>query len=482
MKGKEFAIVDIETTGGSPAGSGITEIAIWLFDGEQVTERFETLVNPHRPIPPAIRLMTGIDDAMVAGSPSFSDLAAEIFRLLSGRIFVAHNVNFDYTFLKYFLEREGYAYSATRLCTVRMSRKISPGLPSYSLGRLCASLNIPLHNHHRAGGDTAATALLFQYLLARDTEGHIGAMLRAGSHEQLLPPNLPAGIIERLPQSPGVYYFRDRTGKVIYVGKAANIRKRVLSHFTGHNPRPQRQHFLRLIADIDFECCGTELMALLLEAVEIKRLWPEFNRAIKRQEPRYGLYAYEDLNGYMRLVVGRQGAAQTALHTFNRETEGRNLLHKLVRRFDLCPGLCALGDCAGGHEAGECTAQLPALSYNSRVREALEYLGEVLPSFMILDKGRHDDEQSCIWVEKGVFTAMGYIGRDTDIRETSDLRASLTRYAGNDYMMQLIASHLEKYPWKATPVAPGSTGGADSYQYRGNKRAPGLLEQLNDLI
>lgn len=450
MKELQFAIVDIETTGGSPAGGAITEIAILVHDGENIIARFETLVNPQRHIPVAIQLMTGISNDMVEDSPSFSDIAASVYKLLSGRIFVAHNVNFDYSFLKYFLEKEGYDYTAPRLCTVRLSRKIKPGLPSYSLGRLCQSLDIPLVNQHRAGGDADATAILFTRLLQWDNEGHVAAMLRSGSKDQVLPPNLPAAALEQLPQCPGVYYFKDRTGKVIYVGKAKNIRKRVLSHFTGHNPRPQRQHFLRNIYTVDYERCGTELMALLLEATEIKRLWPEFNRAIKRNDPRFGLYVYEDLNGYMRLVIGKEGRHQIALHSFNREMDGRNLLHKLVRKFDLCPGLCALGACTDTAHAGTgiCTAGLPSQQYNILVQQALGYLYDILPSYAIMDAGRNEEEQSCIWVEKGAFYGMGYISRYTDVQEPEDLKASLTQYPGNDYMMQLIVTYADKYPGK----------------------------------
>src|SRR5690606_31273963 len=184
----------------------------------------------------------------------------------------AHNVNFDYSFIKHHLENAGYSFNAQRLCTVRLSRKIKPGLKSYSLGKLCDALSIPLIDRHRAVGDATATAILFSRLLEWDTEGHISGMLVKKSKEQQLPPNLPREDFEKLPSRPGVYYFKDQSGKVVYVGKAKNIRKRVSSHFTGHNPKPQRQHFLRSIYSIEYEQCGTELLAFLLEALEIKRL------------------------------------------------------------------------------------------------------------------------------------------------------------------------------------------------------------------
>lgn len=449
----EFAIVDIETTGGYASGSGITEIAILIHDGSKVLQRYETLVNPQRPVPLAIQMLTGINDQILEDSPVFGDIAETVYELLNGRIFVAHSVNFDYSFIRHQLEAAGYAFNATKLCTVRLSRKVRPGLPSYSLGKLCDALDIPISNRHRAGGDADATAILFSRLCAWDTEGHLQGMLKRQSKEQTLPPNLPKEDFENLPACPGVYYFRDKAGKVVYVGKAANIRKRVASHFTGNNPNPQRQHFLKHIHSIRFERCGTELLALLLEATEIKRLWPAFNRAQKHAEAKFGLYLYEDLNGYMRLVIGKHNKYQPGLHVFSREYDARNLLHKLVRNFDLCPGLCLLHACDGDcHTTAEgeasCLARGPAAVYNKRVQEALTHLSRNLPSFLLIDAGRNDEEQSCIWVEQGSFYGMGYIDKYTDIETTSELKSLMTPYTGNAYMMQLIYTYAERYPHK----------------------------------
>lgn len=456
----EYAIVDIETTGGYAAGAGITEIAVLIHDGRQVIEKYETLLDPQQYIPMSIQLLTGIDNDMVEGQPTFDSIAAHLFELLQNRIFVAHNVNFDYSFLKHHFEKSGYQLNATKLCTVRMSRKIKPGLPSYSLGKLCASLNIPLYNNHRAGGDAAATAILFTKLLEWDNEGVIEGMLKKNSKEQLLPPNLPKEDFEALPSSPGVYYFKNKEGKVVYVGKANDLRKRVLSHFTGHNPLPQRQNFIRDIHSISFEKCGTELMAFLLEAAEITRLWPIHNRAMKRRIVNYGLYAYEDLNGFLRLAIGKQGKHQLALHEFTTEMEGRNLLHKLVRNFNLCPELCSITSCShDGPDANEesngnvsCQAVQGSFAYNEIVKSALKQVEEYLPSFIIKDKGRHENESGCIWVEKGKFYGMGYIDLYSDMQSLEDIKSLLTPYQMNHYMLQLVYNYAEKYPGKITPL------------------------------
>jgi DNA polymerase III subunit epsilon len=186
-----YAIVDIETTGTYSAANGITEISILVFDGTTIVSTFETLINPGQPIPRFIQAMTGITDEMVADAPSFSDIAEKVYSILHDKIFIAHNVNFDYSFVNGHLRQHGFELNSKKLCTVRLSRKILPGFPSYSLGKLCQSLGIPVNGHHRAGADTEATVKIFQLLLANDKEQHIQKSLLRNSKEATLPPNVP---------------------------------------------------------------------------------------------------------------------------------------------------------------------------------------------------------------------------------------------------------------------------------------------------
>src|SRR5688572_4470236 len=223
-----YAIVDIETTGGYADNHRITEIAIFLHDGLNVTERYHTLINPGRNIPYYITGLTGITHDMVRKAPSFPEVAEEIFRRLNGKVFVAHNAHFDYSFLKKEFEQAGINWHAKKLCTVRLSRKIIPGLRSYSLGSLSESLGISITNRHRAGGDAAATVKIFDQLLQRDRDNYILKTLKKNSGETILPPNLPKEQFDKLPVGCGVYYFHDVRGNVIYVGKAINIKKRII--------------------------------------------------------------------------------------------------------------------------------------------------------------------------------------------------------------------------------------------------------------
>lgn len=452
IKNIEYAIVDIETTGGNASGSRITEIAILIHNGKEIIDRFETLVNPEQEIPLPIFALTGINNQMVADAPIFGDIAEKVHSILENRVFVAHNVNFDYSFVKHQLEMEGFKFSANKLCTVRMSRKIKPGFRSYSLGRLCEQLSISIENRHRAGGDAEATAILFSKLLEWDLEGIIPEMLKRNSKEQQLPANLSKEDFENLPSCTGIYYFLNKENKVIYVGKAINIKKRVASHFSGHNPNPQRQHFLNDIYGISYEICSTELMALLLECVEIKRLFPIYNRALKRFEPKFGLFQYKDINGYIRLAVGKLSKNQQCIQAFNQLYDGVNILLDLIEQYGLDARLCYFGqksDMIGVSPKSAESIPYPTLEeYNLKVEQALEQLETNQPTFAIFDKGRNEDEKSCIWVEKGNFYAMGYLSKDEDFLTPENVKENLNRHKGNYYMMQLIQSFTAKNPRK----------------------------------
>jgi DNA polymerase III subunit epsilon len=427
-----YAIVDIETTGGYASANDITEIAIVLHDGEKVTEVFETLLKPSVTIPYFIQSLTGINHSMVDDAPRFSEMASVIFEKLNGRVFVAHNVNFDYSFIKHHLGLYGYDLVSQKLCTVRLTRKVFPELPSYSLGNLCRHFNIQIENRHRAGGDATATARLFSHILQHNGIDHIIQFLKRGSREQSLPPNLPKEQIEQLPYTPGVYYFHDQKGKIIYVGKARNIRYRVCSHFSHNGASRQRQEFLRNIHSISYQNCGTELMAFILENVEIRKYWPQYNSSQKTYTPSFGLYMYEDQNRYCRLVIEKKKANLKAYYTFNTMNEGVRLLSQLTNQFSLTV------------KEGE-----SACIYNNRVFEAVDHLERMLPTFAVMDE-RMDvaDGRSCILIEKGRFYGMGYLPSDATVYSYDELKHYLQAYPENDYIRGLVYQYVQKRPEK----------------------------------
>lgn len=446
-----YAIVDIETTGSYAMGNGITEIAIVIHDGEQILHFYETLVNPHRSIPRFIQSLTGITEDMVANAPSFHEVAGQIHELLQDKVFVAHNVNFDYSFVKHHLSEAGFEWNARKLCTLRLARKIIPGLQRYGLGHLCHTVGINLQNHHRAGGDAMATAQLFSLLVEKDDKGVIASMLKGRNKEQYLPPHLPVEAVDGLPHTPGVYYFYNASGKIIYVGKANNIFRRVKTHFSNNKPGKQKQDFLREIYRISYKECATELMAHILESNEIRRLWPIYNRSQRGYLAKFGLFVYEDINGYKRLAVEKARHSFRPVYTFNTIIEGHNRLRELIETFGLCPRLCNLAkahNCeatiAEGTCEGNCEAGVEA--YNERVANALSWLEQQLPTFAYVDRGMNDNEQSCILVHKGNFYGMGYIEDDRPLKSLDLLQQHLEPMQDNDFIRNLIYKHAAAYP------------------------------------
>jgi DNA polymerase-3 subunit epsilon len=392
---------------------------------------------------------------MVEYERPFSSIADELYEMLNDKIFVAHNVNFDYSFVKHHLAQSGYELNCKKLCTVRLGRQILPGIPGYGLGKICKHLGITIQERHRASGDAMATLQLFHHLLKCDTNGHVQTMLNKKSKEQFLPPNLSSATIKKLPHQPGVYYFHDKKGKVIYVGKARDLSKRVNSHFSNNKPNRQKQEFLKKIYHISYKTTATELMAFILESIEIKKLWPEQNRSMKRFEQSYGLYIFEDINGYMRLCIEKKKKNLKALYTFNHLLEGHSLLRKLMREFNLCPKLCFLQSenikCQMLLEKkchGACEQKESAANYNERVLQCVSYLENELPSFALVDCGLQEEEKSCILIEKGRFYGMGYLSSEIEASDLEDLKFRLTPYAENDYIRGLIYQYAERYPHK----------------------------------
>jgi len=441
-----YAIVDIETTGGHASANGITEIAVYIHNGERVIKHFETLINPQQLIPKFITSLTGIDNAMVADAPTFDEVADVLFEMLNENVFIAHNVNFDYSFVKHQLKQSGYDLTAKKLCTVRLGRKIFPGLPSYSLGNLCRSLKIGIENRHRAGGDAKATVRLFEYMLTSGAQIHIDQMLKRSSAEQWLPLNLDKEVIDKLPSRPGVYYFHNNKDKIIYVGKAINLKKRVSSHFTHNDPDQKRQHFIRTIHKVSFKQCATELEAIVLESTEIKRLWPRYNKSQKQPQVKYALYAFEDGRGYMRLAIDKKKKNFPHLYNFNLLNEGLVLVKKMVDEFDLDAKLCFIDKTP--FTKSEAEALEPPGIYNLKIKKALDALSANLPTFVLVDEGIKDEEKLCLLVERGSFWGMGYLPKSFPVSNSGELKNLLSPYADNDYIRNNIYSFAEANPHK----------------------------------
>ena len=445
-----YAIVDLETTGGSAVRSRITEVAVIIHDGQKVVTEYQSLINPGRAVPPKISSLTGITNQMVETAPSFAEVADRIDELTKDCIFVAHNVNFDYGFLRESFKRLGRSFRRKKLCTVRLSRKILPGKFSYSLGKLCASENIPLSDRHRAMGDAKATAILFAKLLRLDQDDVIKQALNPQSLEALLPPNLAKADFQALPEEQGLYYFKDQKGTIVYIGQAKNIKKRVHSHFSGNSNTKSKYYFVKHIYGLDYKLIPNKLMLDLSEAAEIKKHWPKHNRSLKRFSLNYGLYHYHDRNGYERLIIGRCGKNDNPLHAFRNQQDAYTFLKQLVLEFELCPRLSGLqplasGPCSYFEEIeckGACNGKEETSTYNKRVENALLEKVRKQTNFILKEPIPDSSKYAVLLVENGRYKGHGELEAHLAGQTVDKIKNHLTAAYDDQDMANLIYSYI----------------------------------------
>ncbi|MDX2285731.1 MAG: exonuclease domain-containing protein [Bacteroidia bacterium] len=451
-----YAIIDIETSGGDPARDRITEIAVYRHDGTQVVDSFVSLVNPQTPIPEFITRITGIDNEMVRDAPKFYEIARRVVEMTADAVFVAHNVRFDYAFIQREFRELGYTYARKQLCTVKLSRKLFPGLESYSLGRICDRLGIRIEARHRAAGDAAATVQLFEQLMGVGAREISGQVLRQEMSEVRLPSHLPRSTVDGLPEETGVYYFHDARGEVLYVGKSTNIRKRVLSHFQGAHKQSRTLQLMEQIHDISYELSGSELIALLRENEEIKRIQPPHNRAQMRRSFKHGIYSAPNEAGYLTLHVGKYDERKHPHAGYSGQGHAEAALDRFGRRHELCPKLYGAesgpGRCFHVYLhlcRGACTGEESPESYNERVILALHELsygkssGE---SYLISGKGRHYGERSVVWVHQGVYRGYAYLDSDLSIRSADELAGLIPRKPEAPDVYRILRQYVHKHP------------------------------------
>jgi len=454
----EFAIVDIETTGGFGAKNKITEIAIIIHDGENEVERFSTLVDPKSFIPKNITALTGITNEMVEGAPPFHEVAKRVWEMTENRIFVAHNVGFDYNIIRNEFKDLGAKFQRKKLCTIRLAKKLFPGKSSYSLGVLCESLGIPLNNRHRALGDTEATAILFKRMYGLNEKKAFETELKTLNKEAKLPSKLSGEVYNDLPEKCGVYYFYNEQKDVVYVGKAKNIKKRVTQHFTNIDSSSRKNNMMREIADISYEITGSELIALLKESEEIKVLSPKFNRAQRRIRFNIGIIQYKDQNGYIRLGIDRKSIANAPSYLkFTYQGEARSFLHYIVKKGNLCQKLVGLQTGKGacfeqqlGMCNGACMKNESPAKYNARVKNTIEASSLAGDSYLIKDTGRSEGEYSVTWVQNGSYQGYGYFYGD--IQDPELIKEGIKRAMDNRDVIGIIKSFLNKNALEVIPI------------------------------
>ncbi|WP_458626542.1 exonuclease domain-containing protein [Winogradskyella sp. PC D3.3] len=440
-----YTIIDVETTGQS---NRMTEISIFKFNGDTVIDEFTSLINPETYIPQHITALTGIDDHMVADAPRFEEVAEDIINITEGAIFVAHNVNFDYKVISGEFSRIGLEFNRKKLCTVRLSRRLLPGHRSYSLGKLCSALEINLVGRHRARGDAEATTILFKLLLQQpEASAVFKEFLNKNSKEATLPPNLPKATFEALPDTAGIYYFKDKKGTVIYVGKAINIKKRVLSHF--YSKTKKAQDMVRETRDIDFECSGSELIALLMEDAAIKHHFPVYNKVAKRSIQSFAIFSYEDRKGILHLASNKGRLVPNPIVTLFSIREVRAYLEKMCTKYNLCPKYCHLQESVSecSHFSiknckGVCKDEESVEDYNNRVLEAIHDMSDQKNDIIVREKGRYDNEEAFVLVKNGDYLGYGFIDKEEPISHNDDLERFLIPQKNNMDIQKILRSRL----------------------------------------
>lgn len=443
-----YAILDIETTGGQYNEEGITEIAIYKFDGHEVIDQFISLINPEKPIQPFVVKLTGINNAMLRSAPKFYEVAKRIIEITEGCILVAHNASFDYRILRTEFNRLGYDFKVPTLCTVELSKKLILDQPSYSLGKLVRSLGIPMADRHRASGDALATVQLFKLLLAKDTEKEIvKSFIKTEIKSGMLPKLLD--IVEALPSKTGIYYIHNENGDLIYIGKSKNIKKRVNQHFTGTNNKSKK--IQRDVFAVTYEETGSELIALLKESEEIKVNKPIYNRAQRKSIFQYALYSFKDENGYLALRVEKADGRKKEITSFTSLQEGKNALFRITENYQLCQkinGLYETKNACFQYKIKECNGacigeETPQV-YNEKVREFFSENSFEKQNMVIIDRGRTHNERSAVLIENGIYKGYCFYHLNYQINNIEILKNIIIPMQHNRDTKTIIQSYLRK--------------------------------------
>ncbi|MBP9793840.1 MAG: GIY-YIG nuclease family protein [Flavobacterium sp.] len=443
-----YAIIDIETTGGQYNEEGITEIAIYKFDGHDVVDQFISLVNPEKEIQPFVVKLTGINNAMLRSAPKFFEVAKRIIEITEDCIVVAHNASFDYRILRTEFRRLGYHFQKPTLCTVELSKKLIPDQPSYSLGKLVRGLGIPVTDRHRASGDALATVKLFKMLLAKDLEKSIvktfiKTEIKSGMSPKLL------DIVEALPSKVGIYYIHNEKGELIYIGKSRNIKKRVNQHFTGTTNKCKKIQ-MEVFA-VTFEETGSELIALLKESEEIKINKPIYNRAQRKTIFPWALYAEKDEKGYLALKVLKADGRKKEITSFSTQQEGKNALFKITEKHQLCQKVNGLYDTKKGcfqydikQCLGACIGKEQPDDYNVRVENFIQNHQFNNQNMVIIDKGRTSNERSAVLLENGIYKGYCFYDLNHQINNIEILKTIIIPMQNNRDTRNIIQNFINK--------------------------------------
>lgn len=388
-----YAVIDIETTGGQFNKEGITEIAIYKFDGAEIVDQFISLVNPEIPIQPFVVKLTGINNAMLRQAPKFFEVAKRIIEITEGCIIVAHNAPFDYRILKLEFDRLGYKFQKPTLCTVEMSKVLLPDAQAYSLGKLVRSLGIPIADRHRASGDAMATLKLFKLLLDKDIDKQIVKQQIKNEVHQGISPKL-FDILENIPTSIGIFYIHNDKGNIIFIGKSSNIRKKLNQIFTADTKIAKR--IQKEVYTVTFEETGNELIALLKEREELLHNKPVLNPTQRKSPFLWSVYQEKLENGYETLKIHKSDGRKNAVQSFKNQKGALQFINDLYTENEI------VEEVQNALSSAE-NINYPTVLHNELFDSLLASNKLKHNNLIIVLKGRNLNEKSAVVIENGIF-------------------------------------------------------------------------------
>ena len=381
MFAPSIAFVDLETTGTAARGDRVTEVAVLRVDDALRSDEWSTLVDPECSIPPEIQALTGITNAMVAGAPTFRQIADEVAARIAGCVFVAHNARFDYGFLKHEFGRLGRSFTAKVLCTVKLSRRLYPDAGRHNLDALIERHALPAADRHRALGDARILWQFVQAIYREHTPSAVEAAVRRILKTPSLPPQLPADVLDTIPEAPGVYRFYGLNALPLYVGKSIDLRSRVASHFSSDYRSANDLRLSAEITRVEFEETAGELGALLRESLLIKTLLPAYNQRLRRRADMGALVVAAEpaVPDYVRSDAIDPRELDSLYGPFASRRQARETLRGVAAEAALCWTALGLerrvGPCFARQVrrcAGACVGAETPAAHHARLREALE--------------------------------------------------------------------------------------------------------------
>ncbi|MEN0037938.1 MAG: exonuclease domain-containing protein [Cellvibrio sp.] len=378
-------IVDIETTGGNVTHDRITEIGIIEVTEDGVKE-WSTLINPRAHIPEGIQLLTGITNEMVLAAPYFEQVAKEILLRLQGKLFIAHNVRFDYGFIRNEFARLAYSFKSKLMCTVKLSRFLYPDSNGHSLEKIIARHQIYVTHRHRALDDAKATLKFMAIAEEEKGEELVKEAIKHQYRKESMPANFDSTLILELPNSPGVYYFWGEKKELLYVGKSINIRKRVLSHFTADHKSSREMKICQQTRNITFDKTTGELTALILESRKVKELQPIYNRKLRRISSFYSIQLEEGHDGILKpqiVSISEMPITRKKLYgLFPSIKKANQAIQSICNERNLCYQVCGFektnNRACSSHQLkkckGFCVGKQLALQHNVELLDGLALL------------------------------------------------------------------------------------------------------------